>query len=172
MKHALIRPRVSKGERKVGGRSDATEAKSVVRSFALPRKCLRTRPTDARLGKGRSQKLGPRRGRRRRTDAIIDDARTKPCQRCNMHRTRDRYFLEVKKLKGRQSEMIKQIEIIQKTVNSFKLFIIWSRQRKTSARSHLYSREAPRRLACAPGCPKILPFLHNCILAPTWSSIF
>ena len=39
-------------------------------------------------------------------------------------------------------------------------------------RSHLYSREAPRRLACAPGCPKILPFLHNCILAPTWSSIF
>ena len=169
-----MRPRVSKGERKVGGRSDATGAKSVVRSFALPRKCLRTRPTDARLGMGRSQKLGPRRGRRRRTDAIIDDARTKPCQRCNMHRTRDRYFLEVKKLKGRQSEMINQIEIIQKTVNSFmklKFHHLVSSE-EDQRRSHLYSREAPRRLACAPGCPKILPFLHNCILAPTLSSIF
>ena len=43
-----------KGRRTERRDADRTEAKSVVRSFALPRKCLRTRPTD---GMGRTVKL-------------------------------------------------------------------------------------------------------------------
>ena len=89
--------------------------------------------------------------------------------RCKVHRTCDRehefaLVLEVKKLERSSVINDRPGRNNWKTDTSFmklKFHHLVSSE-EDQRRSHLYSREAPRRLACAPGCPKILP-LHNCV---------
>ena len=113
--------RVGKRGRKKGRRTERwdadrtrTEAKSVVRSFALPRKCLRTRPTD---GMGRTVKLGRVAvavvARMRIPSSMMQERRPRPRRyhhisdaRCIGHvivNMNSQWFWKSKNWKGRQS---------------------------------------------------------------------